>query len=536
MILGTGCSRKESNQAMERKRRMHNTIFISSTFSDMHLERDAIHTSIMPALNAEAKKWGDSVSACDLRWGIDTSGMGDRESSEKVLNVCLGEINRCRPYMIALIGYRYGWIPDEELVSRAIAEAGDFTLDDKEISVTALEIEYGALANVADPAHTLFYFREIDGPFEGIYQSEDDLHRKKLEALKAKILSTPHAHVRTYRVNLQNPEQDMQAFSSMVLNDLKSLMMEEWRANRSLDAYAIDQKRQWAYLEEKNAQLIAREGLAERCRTILTEEHDDLLIHGEIGSGKSTLMSHLGISLHEGETDVVPLYCGLTDLTTSGFDILQYLIYEVERRLGSNHFSETTFNKPPTKEEWLTYMQQLFEAYETTAQRTLVFLIDGVNQLTQDEFARDYTFIPDARFSKIRHALSTATADRMPLMQQIRIGNLDENERLQVVTGILKGRRRELPHAVIQRIVQLSAARLPLYMSLIIQRLVMMDYNDYQRIAELGGGMDAITRHQLALIDECPTSLGGLSAYIMAHGCDQVGGEPVKLMGYFLAA
>ena len=60
---------------------MHRSIFISSTFQDMHYERDAIHTRIIPAINQEAGMWGDSVSACDLRWGINTADMEDIDKS-----------------------------------------------------------------------------------------------------------------------------------------------------------------------------------------------------------------------------------------------------------------------------------------------------------------------------------------------------------------------------------------------------------------------------------------------------------------------
>ena len=40
------------------------TIFVSSTFKDMHFERDAIQEIALPALRAEAMKYGESVSFC----------------------------------------------------------------------------------------------------------------------------------------------------------------------------------------------------------------------------------------------------------------------------------------------------------------------------------------------------------------------------------------------------------------------------------------------------------------------------------------
>ena len=42
--------------------------------------------------------------------------METNEGSKKVLEVCLDEIDRCQPPMVVLLGYRYGWIPDEKLI------------------------------------------------------------------------------------------------------------------------------------------------------------------------------------------------------------------------------------------------------------------------------------------------------------------------------------------------------------------------------------------------------------------------------------
>ena len=45
-------------------------IFISSTFSDMHSERDIIQKKVLPSLRHFARKMGHDVSIVDLRWGI----------------------------------------------------------------------------------------------------------------------------------------------------------------------------------------------------------------------------------------------------------------------------------------------------------------------------------------------------------------------------------------------------------------------------------------------------------------------------------
>lgn len=159
------------------------TIFVSSTFKDMHYERDAIRDITTPILNEEAKKHGDEVDFCDLRWGINTGDLDTEEGSKKVLDVCLDEIDRSETPMVVLLGYRYGWIPDTGLIKTA-ADRKQLELEDLEKSVTALEIEYGALCDERKLKNTLFYFREIEGDAPSDYLAEDRKHEEKILALK----------------------------------------------------------------------------------------------------------------------------------------------------------------------------------------------------------------------------------------------------------------------------------------------------------------------------------------------------------------
>lgn len=152
-------------------------IFVSSTFKDMDYERDILHDEIVPELNEYASQYGEQVELCDLRWGIDTTGYDEVEGSKKILSVCLDEIERCNPYMVVLLGNRYGWVPDKKYVSDIDLQAEYY---DK--SVTELEIQYGALAR--NNPNALFYFRELDGVIPPEYESEDTDSAGKLKRLK----------------------------------------------------------------------------------------------------------------------------------------------------------------------------------------------------------------------------------------------------------------------------------------------------------------------------------------------------------------
>lgn len=72
------------------------SIFVSSTFRDMQVERDLLHTDIIPALNAYAEEYQDYLHFIDLRWGVNTNELDSDESAHKVLKVCLDEIDKSK--------------------------------------------------------------------------------------------------------------------------------------------------------------------------------------------------------------------------------------------------------------------------------------------------------------------------------------------------------------------------------------------------------------------------------------------------------
>ena len=115
-------------------------IFVSSTFKDMHIERDLIQTKLSPDLNEKAyQKRIEGIKFQDLRWGIDTDIENEEEKDKKILEGCLDEIENNRPYFMVLVGDRYGWIPDNDLVKETGVRYGIYSPDEKiEKSITCL--------------------------------------------------------------------------------------------------------------------------------------------------------------------------------------------------------------------------------------------------------------------------------------------------------------------------------------------------------------------------------------------------------------
>jgi hypothetical protein len=87
-------------------------IFVSSTFTDLKAERNALQRYVFPRLRDLCLARGARFQAIDLRWGISEEAALDQQT----VPICLAEIERCqrttpRPNFIAILGDRYGWRP-----------------------------------------------------------------------------------------------------------------------------------------------------------------------------------------------------------------------------------------------------------------------------------------------------------------------------------------------------------------------------------------------------------------------------------------
>lgn len=87
-------------------------IFVSSTFSDLTEERNALQKYVFPRLRDLAMAHGCRFQAIDLRWGVSEEAALDQQT----MKICLTEIERCqkvspKPNFIILLGDRFGWRP-----------------------------------------------------------------------------------------------------------------------------------------------------------------------------------------------------------------------------------------------------------------------------------------------------------------------------------------------------------------------------------------------------------------------------------------
>ncbi|CAH2294814.1 telomerase component 1 [Pelobates cultripes] len=81
-------------------------VFISSTFRDMHGERDILIGRVIPELRVRAARHFLSLEEVDLRWGITE----EEAKKDRQLSLCLSEVSRSQIF-IGILGERYGHTP-----------------------------------------------------------------------------------------------------------------------------------------------------------------------------------------------------------------------------------------------------------------------------------------------------------------------------------------------------------------------------------------------------------------------------------------
>lgn len=513
------------------------TIFVSSTFRDMHFERDAIQEHVMPRINESARKYGESVSFCDLRWGINTDDLESEAGSRKVLDVCLDEIDRCQPPMVVILGDRYGWIPDRALI-QTVAEHKQMQLDSLRKSVTALEVEYGALSKNRRSEKTLFYFREFDSPWPEGFEEEDAEHAALLKELKNRILRLTDGKIRHYKVRWENGSlTGIDTFTDLLTADLEELLLPQWEDFNKMSPHQKEMHTHWTFVREKAGMFRARKATAATMLETIRGSKEPIILQGASGLGKSTLLSYLATQL-EPDHQVIPLICGLTPKSNTAMGILQTVVFSLEELLNTDYLSQEQDagekEKTLSTKQWLDRLNSLCNEC-TAAQKHVVILVDAADQLLEDPGRENLIFIPDST-SQYVHFVMTCLPE-LPLQGRSAsaLHPILEAEKRLIITGMLEAKNRELSTPVILAILDKPASNIPLYLSLLVQRLLMMNKEDFEAISDLGNDMAAITEYQIQLVAACPDDLSSMSVELLQVTGQRINGPMIESVAQLIS-
>src|SRR5665647_386843 len=204
-------------------------IFVSSTFRDMHAQRDHLVKVVFPELRERCAKRRLHLIDMDLRWGVTE----EEAEKGKVLERIFDEIERSRPFFIGILGERYGSIPDN--ISEDAKFAHPWLDKYPGHSFTALEIVHGVLRNPELAKRSFFYFccpqfiSKIPENLRCEFIAENSEEALKLKALKDNIRSSGRPVMENYPCCWDDTKEciaDLDVFGQRVLEDLWTAISE----------------------------------------------------------------------------------------------------------------------------------------------------------------------------------------------------------------------------------------------------------------------------------------------------------------------
>ncbi|NLO41229.1 MAG: DUF4062 domain-containing protein [Ruminiclostridium sp.] len=504
------------------------SIFVSSTFRDMQAERDLLHTDIIPALNAYAEEYQDYLHFIDLRWGVNTNELDSDESAHKVLNVCLDEIDKSKPYMLIFIGERYGWIPEHRYIAE-VSKSKNFHVDASDRSVTALEIEYGLLTHAGNADRCIICIRNpldlslMDEKTQQDYRCEDEEHRIHLEKLKAKLRERFGDRIIEYDAEWDSGAQKLTGLDKLrdeILNRFLSMFNADWQNHQELSAQERIYRTSLHKLQFQAKISAGNDSFVELILQNMNEAKALIYLKGTPGSGKTKLLCQTGAALSERGFSVMPFFCGSDDATTGLHELLSYLIWCVEREMGMEEHCDTASSSLQFLQKYFT--QLVFSYQDDDATNELVFLIDDIHKLVNDSYPMMF-FMHDSPCSKVNFIITCPEElelDPVPEFQSFSeemylYGLAFPVQARLMIYNILDRHHKELDVEVVDAIIDQGDCYNPLYINLLVNRLLMMDSTDLRsanNAAELNAQM-------LRIVTEFPSDTGEAAySYLMAAG------------------
>jgi ankyrin repeat protein len=529
-------------------------IFISSTFVDMQAERDFLRSRVFPELEERLASRRHNLEWVDLRVGVATASEHDERVRELyVLKVCLDEVRRCRPYLIVLLGDRYGWVPPEDRIKSAAEEAREgFSANIVGRSVTELEIEFGILSDSDQQARSFFYFRE-PLPYAGMpaetarLYSEDytvdagkESRKNNLAALKDRIEKQLPARVRRYSGTWDSERQcvaGLEEFGRMVLDDLWS---ELDRATKAFEAVADAPWRQAEsealqdFFEDRARDFVGRDSVIDTLNAFATAGDAasgawGVCVTGDPGSGKSALAGELYRRLRASKVFLLAHSAGSSVNAASVDSMLRRWIGELADALGVDPGIPESADPALIEATFSRLLSQMAQ------QQPVVVLIDALDQFENTTRGRYASWLPrtwpvNARLvtTAIAGDASKALAERG--LQIVSLAPLDANSAREIIVGICRRYHRAFEPAVADAVMAKRGADgpawgNPLWLVLAVEDLNLLDSDDFAHAQRSYAGEPA-ERLRAFLVDTVavyPIDIAGLYNHTFARAEEAFG-------------
>ncbi|CAF3633220.1 unnamed protein product [Rotaria sordida] len=476
-------------------------VFISSTFKDMHAERDLLTRYVFPELRQRAKSLFVNLYQIDLRWGVAES------QTKQSVFLCLNEVYRS-DYFIGLVGERYGFIPKTYDVPK---DDPRFTWLNKlpiGSGITDLEMQAGALNSSSSSIkqnRAFFYLRDpkflsnIPKPWSDDFISEDDNSQIKINNLKQRIRSSGFETFDGYPCSWQGVSNDrplvtdLEQFAQRVIDNLWTSLQEEYKPEYVLlDDNEIEDNQHRQYRISFMEHFVSRNKiLYDTIKSI--GKSSIILITGQQGSGKTATTAAIAnniLSKVDLNVKLYEHYVGITRASLNSLAMLRRLLCQM-----INDQPELVKQFPIDKIRTSSYtdlckiLSDFFRMIKNPS--NIVICIDGIELLDNDTLVHTLNFIPkDFNFEKITFIIS-ATEDsvveqackKFSNLFTINISNLELLERSEIVRKHLDRFGKKLDEQAFSSQMKFITSKRdsfkPSYLTLICEELLLM--TDYEK-------------------------------------------------------
>ncbi|KAM3866164.1 telomerase protein component 1 [Diretmus argenteus] len=463
-------------------------VFISSTFRDMHAERDVLVRSVFPELRRLAAPHGLYLQEVELRWGVT------EEESARATELCLSEV--CRSQMlVGILGERYGLVPPRPALPD-LPQYSWLSLAPAGLSITEMEIrQFQAL--YPDTAHQrmLCYFRDpnlIDSvpvAWRSDFAPESKEAESKMEDLKTRILASD-VKVTNYPcewggvVEGKPYLKGLEDFGKMVLEDLweavlKQFVEEDEEAEAASDV--TEQEVHQAKLQRQfygRAKLLA--GAVEKIQEVQAKG-GMLLVEGAPGEGKTVFMAALANALHA--RDKRKGSCGVISYSTAASQSarsVENLLRCIVQRLKETKDTEEESPLPLSYKDLLAEFHSMLS--DTKKDQPQVLLVDGADLVRDARGQLSSNWIPQQLPKGV--CLVVSATSNSPLFQtlakkkgavQFALGQLSMPDRKEIVQKGLDAFGKKLSDSAfnnqLQTLMMKKGAVSPLYLHLACEDL-----------------------------------------------------------------
>jgi hypothetical protein len=355
-------------------------VFLSSTFVDFMEERELLVKRVFPALNRRARDRGVELIDVDLRWGVTE----EQTKQGQTLPLCLGEIDRCRPYFIGLLGERHGWVPPADFYKPELLERQPWLRQHQGgASVTELEILHGVLRNPQMAGYARFYLRDrayAQAKKDPTWLAKGEEEHQRLQALKEQVRASGFPVVE----GLPDPE----AIASRIEADLWQLIDQQYPDVDQADALELEERQHASYRRSRLGVYLGGQVYIEKLERWIDTGQHKILITGESGAGKSALIANWMEAHHQAypEDFLYAHHLGCSNDASAIRPMLARLIETAKQQL-----PEVYSYSLQVPQDWWELVAKAAEALQSLGRwakqnnHRWIWILDGLDRLNPDD-------------------------------------------------------------------------------------------------------------------------------------------------------